>query len=222
MVQKAAVNNNKKKPLTIPATTTKKSIKQGSRNGVYAKKNLAEELVLEIARSTDNSDEEMPMVGHFHSIFTIQLTLLQKCSLDSGISMVASPVKDSEALASLEERASLDSGIGPTRFAQSVAELVEYVSKVWKCNNCVLMEVYELFKKSEKKAQAKSKSIQVKTVTDAEQRQPISLPLVLERVTPFERKVEQSERSRIYKLLPRDIEFCTYMMEKYGENFQVR
>jgi len=193
VVQTTPPSTNKKKPFTIPSVSAKKSVTQCSRNGAYAKKNLAEELVLEIEKSADSSDEEMPM----------------KCSIDSGISMVASPVKDHEASVSLEQSVSLDSGIGPTRFAKSVAELVEHVSK-----------------KSEKKSASKrpEPKAKAKIVTEVEQRQSLSslngAPLVLERVTPFEQRIEPNEKSRIYKLLPRDIEFCTYMMENYGDNFQ--
>jgi len=187
-------SSNKKKPFTIPAIPAKKMLTKCSRNGAYVKKNLAEELVLEIVRSADSSDEEMPM----------------KCSLDSGISMVASPVKGSSLTSvSLEQSVSLDSGIGSTRFAKSVAELVEHVSK----------------KRGKKSASTgPDPKARVKTVTEVEQRQSQTslngAPLVLERVTPFEQRVEPSEKSRIYKLLPRDIEFCTYMLEKYGDNFQ--
>jgi len=190
-VVQTAPSSNKKKPFTIPAISVRKT--QCSRNGVHAKKNLAEELVLEIVRAADSSDEEMPM----------------KCSLDSGISMVASPVKDPDATVSLEQSVSLDSGIGSTRFAKSVAELVEHVSK-----------------KREKTSASTGLEPKagVKTVTEVEQRQSLvglnGTSLVLERVTPFEQRIEPSEKSRIYKLLPRDIEFCTYMLEKYGNNFQ--
>lgn len=36
-------------------------------------------------------------------------------------------------------------------------------------------------------------------------------------------KAERAQRSRerVYKLLPRDIQFCVRMMEKYGEDYEV-
>ena len=41
---------------------------------------------------------------------------------------------------------------------------------------------------------------------------PLILPPKIERPRP---------RERVYKLLPQDIEYCSYMMETYGEDYEV-
>lgn len=41
---------------------------------------------------------------------------------------------------------------------------------------------------------------------------PLVLPKKIERPKP---------RERLYKLLPRDIEYCSHMMETYGEDYEV-
>ncbi|VDN00746.1 unnamed protein product [Thelazia callipaeda] len=49
---------------------------------------------------------------------------------------------------------------------------------------------------------------------DVEKREPV-LSLQEERL-----KYVQPVRERVYKLLPRDIQFCVHMIEKYGENYE--
>lgn len=45
-------------------------------------------------------------------------------------------------------------------------------------------------------------------------------------IAALEKEVEEEEmkqkEGRRYRLLARDIEFCVYMIEKYGEDYEVR
>jgi hypothetical protein len=77
----------------------------------------------------------------------------------------------------------------PTKFAQQVAEFVTQAQHVIV---------------SQKATSQQLKHIKIEPIV------PLVLPPKIER---------NNRRERVYKLLPRDIEYCAYMMETYGEDY---
>jgi len=89
---------------------------------------------------------------------------------------------------------------GVTKFAQNVAKLVD--------------SVISHPTKKQMEPQRMEESLQMDSIR-------IERPaLILERVAPEPEKPKEL-KPRVYKLLTRDIEFCIYMLEQYGMDYEV-
>ncbi|KHN71153.1 Nucleolar protein 16, partial [Toxocara canis] len=107
----------------------------------------------------------------------------------------------------------LDSGASPDQFAQNIAKLAEEHPELMKNANIELGEGIT--------GKVTVTTYTTKTTTNYEptnviKRDPIVLAVEREKRTEMMRQ----RRERLYKLLPRDVEFCTRMIEAHGNDYE--
>jgi hypothetical protein len=206
-VKKKAVDIKKKKEPQKPkandiAPSAKKSIteepvkeiKAQSTSSAPKEDRLVEELSVEVDRSSVVSDSKMIS------------------SVDSGVSCRSSKSGSNESINKTGGESSTptpqDNGTSLiTKFAHNVLEFVNHAQKKLE-EVCTKNNTESNFLWQEEKKVA---AVANERKTSATQPiKPVELP----------KREPRKTRERVYKLLPKDIEFCTYMMETYQDNYE--
>jgi hypothetical protein len=192
-VKKKAVDNKKKKEPQKP---------KANDIAPSAKEIITEEPIKEIkAQSTSSAPKEDRLVEEL-SVEVDRSSVVSDSkmisSVDSGVSCRSSKSGSNESINKTGGESSTptpqDNGTSLiTKFAHNVLEFVNHAQKK--------------LEEEEKKVAAVANERKTSAT------QPIK-PVELSKREP------RKTRERVYKLLPKDIEFCTYMMETYQDNYE--
>jgi hypothetical protein len=192
-VKKKAVDNKKKKEPQKP---------KANDIAPSAKEIITEEPIKEIkAQSTSSAPKEDRLVEEL-SVEVDRSSVVSDSkmisSVDSGVSCRSSKSGSNESINKTGGESSTptpqDNGTSLiTKFAHNVLEFVNHAQKK--------------LEEEEKKVAAVANE---RKTSATQPIKPVELP----------KREPRKTRERVYKLLPKDIEFCTYMMETYQDNYE--